>query len=284
MRVLTYVLCGICLAGGAVTSLAMTQLSPADDQSSGTAPARNVEPARSGELFNYSDVNYPDVIDSEVRQEVSDPFGTDPAANGPNIPSRSSNLDNPAAVGNMPSRGPMRPRQVRRTVIQTYMEPVPAEELAAAKKLQEAIKSLNNSSEPEAQKKATDTIQQQLSEQFDLDLKEREKELAEVEAKVKSLREQLDKRKAAREDIISLRLKTITNDAAGLGFPDGGGASEAFERFGPSLPYGGLDFAKPLPSFSTLPQKTPYPVLRSAPDLPTGPPVTRPAQPTLLQE
>jgi hypothetical protein len=123
----------------------------------------------------------------------------------------------------------MRPRQVRRTVIETYMEPIPAEELAAAKKLQEAIKSLNQSSDPEVQKTATDTIQQQLSEQFDLDLKQREKELADVEAKVKSLREQLDKRKAARDDIISLRLKTITNDAAGLGFPGGSGASEPSE-------------------------------------------------------
>ncbi len=258
MRVLTYVLSGICLAGGAVTSLAMTQLSPADDQSSGTAPARNVEPARSGELF------YPDVIDSEVRQEVSDPFGTDPAANGPNIPSRSSNLDNPAAVGNMPSRGPMRQRQVRRTVIESYMEPVPPEKLAAAKKLQEAIKSLNNSSAPEAQKKATDTIQQQLSEQFDVDLKGREKELAEVEAKVKSLREQLDKRKAAREDIISLRLKTITNDAAGLGFPGGGGAGEAFERFWPSLPYEDPEITRDERVFSTLPQPT-YPTSRTNP-------------------
>lgn len=224
MRVLTCVLSGLCLAGGAVTNMAMTGFSLADEVPSAIGPARSVEPARSSGTSPS-----PDDLDPLFRKETSDFLDTDPAAHNPNRPLRSSDLYNSADLGNMPSRGPMRPRQVRRTVIETYMEPIPAEELAAAKKIQEAIKSLKDSSEPEAQKTATDTIQQQLSEQFDLDLKQREKELADVEAKVKSLREQLDKRKAAREDIISLRLKTITNDAAGLGFPGGSGASEPSE-------------------------------------------------------
>lgn len=224
MRVLTYVLCGLCLSGGAMTVLAMTRVSLADENPVASEPAQSAEPARSRDTFLSPGEN--------DRQTL---FGRAPAVVDSNRLSHFSDLDIPVPAGNESSGGLMRARQVRRTFVETYMEPVPAEELAAAKKLQEAIKSLKNSSEPEAQKKATDTIQQQLSEQFDLDLKQREKELAEVEAKVKSLREQLDKRKAAREDIISLRLKTITNDAAGLGFPGGGGTTDALEHVESSL-------------------------------------------------
>lgn len=222
MRVLTCVLSGLCLVGGAVTSFAMTGFSPMDEFPEPADFKPDVQLGRS----TVSDVDRFERVPSD---STLDPL----ASTSEDINQVRSTSDNlvgaPVPEPNMPSRGPMRPRQVRRTVIETYMEPIPAEELAAAKKLQEAIKSLKDSSEPEAQKTATDTIQQQLSEQFDLDLKQREKELADVEAKVKSLREQLDKRKAAREDIIGLRLKTITNDAAGLGFPSGSSASEPSE-------------------------------------------------------
>ena len=120
---------------------------------------------------------------------------------------------------------PMRPRTVRHTVTRTLMEPIPPEELKAMQKLQAAIQQLKTGKENAARKAATETIQQQLATQFEADLKQREKELAEVEQRVKSLREQLDKRKAAQADIINLRLQTLINDANGLGFPDTGFAS-----------------------------------------------------------
>ncbi len=115
-----------------------------------------------------------------------------------------------------------RARQIARTVThyETIMEQVSAEELAKAKKLQDAIQSLKTSTDEVARKKATEFIQQQLASQFEDDLKQREKELAEVEQRVTKLREQLDKRKVAQKAIIDLRLQTIVNDADGLGFPD----------------------------------------------------------------
>ena len=222
MRMLTYVLSGICLAGGAVTSLAMTRFSLADENPSFPEPARSVHPFSSRAPFSSPGQN-----DPLLRKETSDPFGTAPSGFNPSP----LFIDESVPPGNTPSRRALVMRPVRETVVRYVAEVASAEEQAAAKNLQDAIKSLKDSSEPEAQKKASDTIQQQLSEQFDLDLKQREKELAEVEAKVKSLREKLDKRKAARVDIISLRLKTITNDAAGLGFPGGVGASEAAYDF-----------------------------------------------------
>ena len=56
---------------------------------------------------------------------------------------------------------------------------------------------------------------------FDADLKSRETELSKIEERVKKLRTQLDRRRAARSDIIQLQLKVLANDAEGLGFSTG---------------------------------------------------------------
>lgn len=131
----------------------------------------------------------------------------------------------PVEAGNVP--GPpgtpakfMRPRQVTRTVIETHLEPYPQEELEALKKLHAAIQSLRTDKDEAARKAAADVIQQQLTTQFESDLRQREKDLSEVELRVKTLREQLNNRKAAQAEIINLRLQTLVNDANGLGFPD----------------------------------------------------------------
>ncbi len=116
---------------------------------------------------------------------------------------------------------PMRQRFITRTIREIQYETIPAEEIEAAKKLQEAIRLLNNSKEEAEREKAALTIQTQLTWQFDRDLKQREKELAEVEKRVKTLREQLNKRRNAQGDIIKLRLQTLVNEANGLGFPNG---------------------------------------------------------------
>lgn len=127
----------------------------------------------------------------------------------------------------------MRPRQRSRTVIETFMEVVPPEEVVENRKLQAAIKSLKTSKTESEKKKAADIISAQLKLQFERDLKKREEELAKVEERVRSLREQLDKRKAAQDDIINLRLQTLVNDANGLGFPTNnfGGSSTSGAYF-----------------------------------------------------
>lgn len=124
----------------------------------------------------------------------------------------------PGGLGRLSPLG--RPRRVARTVIETIYEKIPPEELEASDKLQSAIKSLRTGKDETVRKAAADVIQQQLTAQFESDLKQREKELAKVEQGVKSLREQLDKRKASQAVIINLRLQTLVNEANGLGFPD----------------------------------------------------------------
>ena len=117
------------------------------------------------------------------------------------------------------SEGPVRVKIVARTVHESIYEPVPPEELAQFQAFQEAMQALKDAKDDGAKKKASDAIRLELQRQWERDTVQREQELATVEERVKSLREQLDKRKAKWEDIISLRLKTIINNAEGLGFP-----------------------------------------------------------------
>ena len=176
-------------------------LTPVDDP----GPANSDAPKAASPRFS------PVPDDAFLNREPN--WGTEEDRTRPSRPTRPSDRN---------TQSPMRAREVRRTVVQTVYEPIPAEELAAAKKLQEAIDLLKSAKDDEARKAATGIIQEQLNSQFDRDVEQREKELVEVEQRVKTLREQLDKRKSLRDDIIDLRLKTIQNDAEGLGFPGEG--------------------------------------------------------------
>src|SRR6202035_763882 len=66
---------------------------------------------------------------------------------------------------------------------------------------------------------ATKEVMQQLEKSFTHDLERREQEVSDIESRVKKLRDQIDKRRKAKDEIISLRLKTIINETQGLGFP-----------------------------------------------------------------
>ncbi len=87
----------------------------------------------------------------------------------------------------------MRPRSVTRTVVEQRMEPIPKKKSRTDEKLAEATRLLHSSKDEETRKKAADTIREQLNAQFDRDLKRREKELADIEARLKTLREQVEK-------------------------------------------------------------------------------------------
>lgn len=126
--------------------------------------------------------------------------------------------------------GPMKPKQVRRTVIETIMVPISPEELAEGQEYQAALAALRAEDRtPEQKAAAKEALAKLVEKQFDRDLETREKEVAELEARTKKLRQQFDKRKAAKAEIISLRLQTLQNEIDGLGFPsvEGNGAITA---------------------------------------------------------
>ena len=72
---------------------------------------------------------------------------------------------------------------------------------------------------------------------FDLQLWQREREVSEVEARVKKLREAIDKRKAAKEAIVNTRLDQLLNEADGMGWVSPtGGMPAAYGGFPGALP------------------------------------------------
>jgi hypothetical protein len=87
--------------------------------------------------------------------------------------------------------------------------------------LQEAVDKLKSAKNDAEKTTATKKISQLLEKSFQHDMERRETQISEIEARVKKLREQIEKRKKAKDEIISLHLKTIVNEADGLGFPGG---------------------------------------------------------------
>ena len=63
-----------------------------------------------------------------------------------------------------------------------------------------------------------DEMSKLLASYFDADMKNRQSGLADMTDRVKRLTAQLDKRQAAREEIVQLQLNVLVNEAAGLGF------------------------------------------------------------------
>lgn len=191
------------------TGVAMTQ----DD-----SPAQERKVNRGTEPTSGTNIKFPLVPADQPFPAYRRPVTTEQPSQLPRPYQQSDDFfDSPSIPIHMGQA--MRPRTRTRTLTETYIEAVPQEEIEEARKLQASIETLKTSQSETEKQAAAKTIQQQLKRQFDRDLKQREKELAEVEKRVLKLRQQLDKRKAAEKDIINLRLQTLVNEANGLGFP-----------------------------------------------------------------
>jgi hypothetical protein len=93
--------------------------------------------------------------------------------------------------------------------------PASIEEMRA---FQEAVEKLRSAKEGKEKDTAKNELLQLLEQSFARDLEHREQEVAEIESRVKKLREQIERRKKAKDEIVGLRLKTIVNETEGLGF------------------------------------------------------------------
>ena len=112
----------------------------------------------------------------------------------------------------------MRRRSQTQTVVREVMEVVSDEERAEIEAFQKQVAALKEAKADKEKLNAQMALQTSLEKFFTRDLARREKEVAEAEGRVKKLREQLDKRKTARQDIINLRLQIIEHEVDGLGF------------------------------------------------------------------
>ncbi len=115
---------------------------------------------------------------------------------------------------------PTRTRVVYRTVTERTVKELSPEEIKAIEQYQSSLKVLRSDESDAAKQTARDALRQVLTWWFTQDLASREKDLVELETRVKKLREQLDKRIAAKDQIVELQLTTIQNEIDGLGFDD----------------------------------------------------------------
>jgi hypothetical protein len=112
-----------------------------------------------------------------------------------------------------------------------FPHPMGREEMQEFEAFHRSIEKLKSAKSDADKTSATNELSKMLEKSFQRDLERREHEIAQVEARIKKLRDQIEKRKKAKDDILSLRLKTIVNEADGLGFPGGFGPES--ESFGP---------------------------------------------------
>jgi hypothetical protein len=167
----------------------------------------------------------------EVDADRTNSSPTDSVKGEKSAGRRRATLGAPQALLMSESR-PSRKRVVTRYVQEIVQEPIPEEEIAESTLFEQLLQELKSETDDEVKTKLSMQVKQLLEKQYERDLNRREQELAPVEARVKALRQQLDKRKASMKEIIDLRFKTIINTIDGLGFPDEEG------RFG--LPHAGV--------------------------------------------
>ena len=116
-----------------------------------------------------------------------------------------------------------------------------------------------------------------LQRQFDLQLQQREREVSEIEARVRNLREMIEKRKTARQSIVTNRLDQVLNELDGMGWvepsaamsgPYGPGRMSGPGVYGPRTGYPGVGYSSPFgaspagrirsqPAQPTVPSSTP---------------------------
>ncbi len=97
--------------------------------------------------------------------------------------------------------------------------PLSKEEIAVAQATREALRAIRSAKTEEEKQNAARLLALVLAKAFDRDLERREKEVSEIEGRVRKLRDQVEKRRKAKDEIVNLRLRTIVNEAEGLGFP-----------------------------------------------------------------
>ena len=196
---------------------------------------------------NRSASGYPQVQTYKTQLDVRQPDGSvkPVMVEDSTYPIGQPGLGSPSGMG-MPGRSgaspsasvgePMRVKLVPRTVYESQMVPISESELRDMQSYQVTLQTLRNENLAEDTKaNARVMLAKFVALQFDRDLESREKDVVELEARVKKLREQLDKRKAAREKIIELRLTTIQNEIDGLGFPGGTGMAPGEGFTGPAF-------------------------------------------------
>jgi hypothetical protein len=87
-----------------------------------------------------------------------------------------------------------------------------------SKLLRGAADAVHNAKGDEETKAATKKLSELVDKCFDEDMVQRKKEFEQLEKRLANLREQLDRRKTKKSEIVELQMKVLLNEADGLGF------------------------------------------------------------------
>jgi hypothetical protein len=219
----------IVLGGGYLLSRAWAQT----QETSKTPQTRETKPFGGDEAPEHSEAKARDEYRPLVPPTAAPDAPRDPANRVQRWGSRGGfgrGMGRGMGMGMMRGRGPRR------------MSEEEMQEFEALSQAVEKLKSAKNDSEKTS---ATNEISQVLEKWFKRDLERRESQISEIETRVKKLRDQIEKRKKAKDEIINLRVKTIVNEANGLGFPG------AFEQESAADPFSSPHFGTDLPHFGT---------------------------------
>ena len=219
MYLMKYLLCGVCLSGVGIYSQFVSPKESTDLLTPVEPSTRNLLALDDEALQRLAGPRKPQRIEAHQSMALSVPSG---AADTAEVEAaKIEDILRSASGVKISDADVLRPRRVTWTISEVRYEKIPPEELAAAKKLSDSIEALRRADNETTRAQATEAIEALLTDQFERDIQQREKELSDIESRVKNLRAQLDARKAARHRIIGLRLQTVINDADGLGFPVG---------------------------------------------------------------
>lgn len=164
-------------------------------------------------------------------------------------------------------------------VSETFVQAAELRQIAVQheNRIRQASDSLRNAANDDSKAAAKKQLFDLLNEYFDKDLLRREEDLQQIEARVKTLREQLAKRRQKKDEIIELQIRVAENEADGLGFfsRPAEGQGSPWEASSATRPYRWTIVAPTYPTF-TQPAVPPQPV----PTL-TPPPAAQPGSNTL---
>ena len=155
---------------------------------------------------------------------------------------------------------------------QAYAQAYRAYQSAADDAAAQAYRAYQSAADDAARSKATAELKAGLEKQYDAFIEGQAKQITHLEERLQKLKEQLEKRRGAKERMVELKLQMVLSQADGLGFPDNGSLNQAFIYPAPANLFIPNADAQNAP-FSTSP------IAPAAPQAPI-PPATAPA-PTL---
>jgi hypothetical protein len=103
----------------------------------------------------------------------------------------------------------------RRRVIAFHSGPEDSHEIRAA------AAAVHNAEDEKSKRQAQDRLEDLLDRYFDNDIRRRERELEDIEQRLKKLEAALERRREKRNEIVDLQVKVLLNEADGLGFFSG---------------------------------------------------------------